>query len=248
MVKSYIVGNWKMNQTRHELNEFFGHLETEGLSEGNFWVAPQFIHIQTCLEKSNKVPLKIGAQNCSENTSGAFTGEISPTSLSDIGAHFVILGHSERRSIFKESDELVNSKVKAAMDTNLVPILCVGETLEERESNKTMDIVLNQVSEGLKGVELSSEEQIIVAYEPVWAIGTGKTATPDQAEQVHAEIRNRLVELYPECGQQISILYGGSVKPNNIEHLLAQPNINGGLVGGASLKAQDFLALCRAIN
>ncbi|MBC75689.1 MAG: triose-phosphate isomerase [Halobacteriovoraceae bacterium] len=248
MAKSYIVGNWKMNQNRHELNEFFGHLEKEELNPGNFWIAPQFIHIQTCIEKTNKVPLKIGAQNCSDQTSGAFTGEISPSSLADIEAHFVILGHSERRALFNESNELINSKVKAVMGNKLVPILCVGETLEQRESNETMNVVLDQVTKGLQGVKLGAEDDIIIAYEPVWAIGTGKTASPEQAEEVHAGIREKLKELYPECGENISILYGGSVKPNNIDDLIKQPNINGGLVGGASLKAEDFMALCRAIN
>ena len=246
MAKSYIVGNWKMNQNRHELNQFFGDLEKENLDGGNFWIAPQFIHIQSCIEKTNKIPLKIGAQNCSEHDNGAFTGEVSPSSLSDMEASFVILGHSERRSIFSESDELINSKVKKVLENNLTPILCVGETLEQRESNQTMDVVLGQLSAGLKGVKLDSEDSIIVAYEPVWAIGTGKTASPEQAEEVHSHIREKLKELYPELGEQLSILYGGSVKPSNIKDLLSKPNINGGLVGGASLKASDFIALCKA--
>ena len=246
MAKTYIVGNWKMNHNVHEVNEFFSEVTKANLPEGNFWVAPQFIHIHTAVSKTNENCLKIGGQNCSDQDNGAFTGEVSPKSLADIEAYFVILGHSERRSIFKENNELINSKVKAALKHNLVPILCVGETLEQRESGQTNDVVLKQLEAGLKGVSLESAESLLIAYEPVWAIGTGKTASPEQAEEVHSAIREKLSLLYPSLGNDLAILYGGSVKPNNIEDLLRKPNVNGGLVGGASLKASDYIQLCKA--
>ena len=160
--------------------------------------------------------------------------------------HFTLLGHSERRSLYGESDEFINKKVLKAIQKGLTPVLCIGETLSEREAGKTLDVVLGQVKAGLNGVELNNESELILAYEPVWAIGTGKTASPEQAEEVHAAIRELLIKLYGETGKDISILYGGSVKPNNVKDLLSQPNINGGLVGGASLKANDFSALCAA--
>lgn len=243
---TYIVGNWKMNQKLRDLNEFFVEIDKADLPQGNFWIAPQAIHLNRALEKTNQNSLKIGAQNCSDQNSGALTGETSPEGLADLGATFVILGHSERRAIFNEDDALINNKVKAALKNKLVPILCVGETLAERESGATMDVVLGQVESGLSGIELACEDELILAYEPVWAIGTGKTASPEQAEEVHAGIRNLLKKLYPELGDKLSILYGGSVKPSNISDLLAQRNVNGGLVGGASLKPQDYIQLCMA--
>lgn len=246
MPKTYMVGNWKMNQSLRELNQFFSIVEKEDLPQGNFWIAPQAIHIHTVSERTNSNSFKVGAQNCSDHESGAFTGEISPVNLKEMGAHFVILGHSERRAIFKEGDELINRKTKLALKHGLAPILCVGETLEEREADKTMEVVLNQVEKGVDQLELKAADELILAYEPVWAIGTGKTASPEQAEEVHAQIRKRLQELYPEIGKEISILYGGSVKPANVKDLLSQPNVNGGLVGGASLKAEDFIQLCKA--
>ncbi len=244
--KTYMVGNWKMNHSTHQVNEFFNDLKKEDIGPGNFWIAPQSIHIHKAVQKTNELPLKIGAQNCSDHDSGAFTGEISPASLKDMEADFVILGHSERRAIFKETDKMINKKVKAALKNKLAPILCVGETLDQREADKTLEVVIGQVKAGLEGVALTSAEELLVAYEPVWAIGTGKTASPEQAEEVHAQIRAALKELYPECGAQISIIYGGSVKPANVDDLLKQPNVNGGLVGGASLKAGDFAQLCKA--
>lgn len=246
MPKNYIVGNWKMNHGIHELNEFFSVIDKADLPQGNFWIAPQAIHILPALEKTNNNDLMIGAQNCSDNESGAFTGEVSPKSLSDADVHFVILGHSERRAIFKEDDKFINAKVKLALKNKLVPILCVGETLAQRESDQTMDVVLGQLEAGLEGVSIDKPESVIVAYEPVWAIGTGKTASPEQAEEVHAQIRERLQKLYPSLGNEISILYGGSVKPSNIKELLEKTNVNGGLVGGASLKAEDYIQLCKA--
>lgn len=193
-----------------------------------------------------KAGVLIGAQNSSENEFGAFTGETSVDSLSEMGVHFTLVGHSERRTLFGETDETINKKVLKASQTGILPILCIGETLEEREAGKTLDIVLGQLKAGLKDLKIQNESEVIIAYEPVWAIGTGKTASPEQAGEVHNAIREVLSEIYGDFGQDISILYGGSVKPNNVEDLLAQPNINGGLVGGASLKAESFNALCSA--
>lgn len=234
-----------MNQTMSDLDSFFSEMTSANLDNGNFWIAPQAIHIAKALELSSST-FKIGAQTCSEHDFGAYTGEVSATSLKDMGAHFVILGHSERRAIFGENDTAINAKVKKVLASKLIPILCVGESLQERENGKTLDVVLGQLKEALRDVRLTVATDLLIAYEPVWAIGTGKTATPEQAEEVHAAIRSLLTELYSEIGKDISILYGGSVKPENVKDLLAMPNINGGLVGGASLKAQDYSKLCQA--
>lgn len=244
MAKKYMIGNWKMNQSLEEVIGFFSAINEKSLDDGNFWIAPQLIHTSPSLKHAHKI--KIGAQNCSHHNNGAFTGETSALSLKELGVHFCLVGHSERRAYYGETDQAVNLKSKKLIETGLVPVICIGETLEEREAGKTLEVVLSQVKNALAGIELSSESDLILAYEPVWAIGTGKTASPEEAEEVHAAIRNTLKELYPEQGQEISILYGGSVKPANIASLMAMPNINGGLVGGASIKADSFADLCRA--
>ncbi len=245
MAKNYMIGNWKMNQTLSEIETFFANLNLSN-NQNNFWIAPQILHLGYAKNLAEKAGVLIGSQNCSENSYGAYTGETSPDSLMEMGVHFTLLGHSERRSYYGETDKLINSKTKTAIEKGLVPVVCVGETLEEREAEKTMEVVLHQVKEAMSDVELNNESELIIAYEPVWAIGTGKTATPDQAEAVHTEIRKLLIELYGDLGQDISILYGGSVKPENVQELLSKPNINGGLVGGASLKAESFSQLCDA--
>lgn len=245
MPRTYMIGNWKMNQSQQELEVFFSGLEIKH-NQNNYWIAPQLIHIDKALKFGAQAGILIGAQNASSEDHGAFTGETSTASLMEMGAHFCLVGHSERRAIYNECDKFINAKVSKAISTGLVPVLCVGETLEERESNKTKDIVLGQIKAGLKGIELNNEAELIIAYEPVWAIGTGKTATPEMAQEVHAAIRELLVSIYGETGKDISILYGGSVKPANVVELLAQVDINGGLVGGASLKADDFSKLCNA--
>lgn len=243
--KSYMIGNWKMNQNLSEVKSFFQELKDQKIKSGNFWIAPQMVHIATSLELTKDEQFKIGAQNTSDQNNGAFTGETSAQTLKDLGAHFTLIGHSERRSYYQENNQIINAKVKKAIENKLIPVLCIGETLEERESNKTIEIVLEQLKSGLQEININNEDELIVAYEPVWAIGTGKTATPEQAQEVHAKIREALQQLYP-CGDKISILYGGSVKPANVKELLSQRDINGGLVGGASLKAIDFTKLCAA--
>jgi triosephosphate isomerase len=238
----HIVGNWKMNQSLVDIKNFFIEMSKMKMDlKCQAWIAPQFIHLPILKELAFTTGnIKVGAQNCSEHDSGAYTGEVSAKSLADIGADFVIIGHSERRTIYKEDNLLLNKKLLNAIANNLKVIFCVGETLQEREEGKTFSVVEKQLSEGLKSFPFEKAALLLIAYEPVWAIGTGKTASKEEAEEVHAFIRAKLpVEL-----QQTVILYGGSVKPDNIDSLLHMPNIDGALVGGASLKAADFKMLC----
>lgn len=242
MREKYIVGNWKMNQNLEEIKSFFiEFIKMKMDLKCHAWIAPQFIHLPILKELAFTTGnILVGAQNCSHVDNGAFTGDVSAKSLSDIGCDFVIIGHSERRAFFKESDEIINQKVLNALKNNLKVIFCVGETLEEREANKTFDVIKSQIEKGLVNLPVEKASDLLIAYEPVWAIGTGKTATAEQAEEVHAYIRT----LLKNNADQTIILYGGSVKPDNIDSLLRKPNIDGALVGGASLKASDFKALC----
>jgi triosephosphate isomerase len=240
----HIVGNWKMNQSLEEIKSFFVEFSKIKMDlKCQAWIAPQFIHLPILKELAFTIGnIKVGAQNCSECDSGAFTGEVSSKSLADIGADFVIIGHSERRTIFKEDNALLNKKLLKAIENNLKVIFCIGETLEEREAGKTFSVLEKQINEGLLNFSTEKANFLLLAYEPVWAIGTGKVATTEQAEEAHAFIRSKL----PEDLKQTVILYGGSVKPDNIQSLLQMPNIDGALVGGASLKASDFKSLCVA--
>ncbi|MBD66461.1 MAG: triose-phosphate isomerase [Halobacteriovoraceae bacterium] len=247
MAKTYMVGNWKMNQSLADIENFFSDLKLSH-NQNNYWIAPQTLHISHVLKLAGDKGVLVGSQNISDQDHGAFTGEISSDSLMELGGHFCLVGHSERRQYYNESDEFINKKVLKAIEKGLVPILCVGETLAERDAGKTIEIVLGQIKAGLDSVQLNNESELLLAYEPVWAIGTGKTATPAMAQEVHGKIREFLAERFGEIGPDISILYGGSVKPANVSELLAQADINGGLVGGASLKAADFSALCDATN
>lgn len=240
MRKPVIVGNWKMNlgpKEARELLEEVKKLDLDDSVEYGFCVpAIDLLVAKEVLEGTN---IKYGAENMYFEESGAFTGEISPTMLTEVGANYVILGHSERRQYFKEDDELINKKVLAALDHELTPILCVGETLEEREAGKAEEVVKEEVIKGLKGVEEASK--VIIAYEPIWAIGTGKTASAEDADTMCGFIRNLIEELYDkEASEKTRIQYGGSMKPANVKELLAKENIDGGLIGGASLKASDF--------
>jgi triosephosphate isomerase len=242
----HIVGNWKMNLTLHEISNFFIEMTKMKMElKCNAWIAPQSLHIPILKEIAFTTgAISVGAQNCSNHDSGAFTGEISPLALADIGAEFVIIGHSERRTLFGEDNKLLNEKVLAALKHNLKVIYCVGETLSERESNVTFKVIEEQLKVGLLNVPEDKAKLVLIAYEPVWAIGTGKVASAEEAEEVHAFIRSLLVHNKEET----IILYGGSVKPDNIDSLLRKENIDGALVGGASLKAQDFKLLCSAAN
>lgn len=205
-------------------------------------VAPPFTHLSKVREIIEAV--KLAAQNCSSEPSGAYTGEVSPEMLVSAGAEYVILGHSERRSYFNEADEFLNSKVKLALSEGLHPIFCCGEVLPERESGNHFDVVRRQIEEGLKGLTAEETESMVIAYEPVWAIGTGVVASPEQAQEMHQFIRSLLGEMYGEkVAAEMSILYGGSCKPSNAGELFANPDVDGGLIGGASLKAEDFMAI-----
>ncbi|MBP5296753.1 MAG: triose-phosphate isomerase [Bacteriovoracaceae bacterium] len=240
-----IVGNWKMNQSIPEIKAFFAGLkQAQGSYSSQAWVAPQFIHIPLVQTLATECGIKVGSQNCAGHEKGAYTGEVSPVALKEMGVNFTIIGHSERRSLYKETDAELNEKVLLALKQGLTVIFCVGETLEQREKGQMKDVITHQMKEGLKNIP-NGFERVLVAYEPVWAIGTGKTATPEQAEEVHDLIRNKLAGGLGFNPDQLIILYGGSVKPSNINQLLAQKDIDGALVGGASLKAADFVALCQ---
>lgn len=242
-MKKLMVGNWKMNKTVKDCAEFF-EIFNKGFTEKcEAWIASQAIHFPL-VEELKTASTKAGLQNCSEHVEGAYTGEISPRALRDMNGHFVILGHSERRQYFGETSRSLNAKIRTALKEDLAVIYCVGETLPEREAGHTLSLIEDQLHQGLNDQSLATAENLIIAYEPVWAIGTGKTASPAQAQEVHAHIRQILKNKYPSFGDKTRILYGGSVKPDNVTELLAQKDIDGGLVGGASLKAKDFLALC----
>jgi len=216
-------------------------------SKSEIAVCPTFTALETVRQLVQGTNIHLGAQNCYFELEGAYTGEISPAMLHEINCAYCIVGHSERRQYFGETDEGVNRKAKALLTQGVLPIICVGETLEQREANQTEDVVVRQVKGCFDGLTALQAKICTVAYEPVWAIGTGKTATPQQAQDVHALIRSLLKDLYDEeTSQTIRIQYGGSVKPNNAAELFSQPDIDGGLIGGASLKAQDFAAIINA--
>lgn len=242
-MKKLLVGNWKMNKNSHEVAEFFKTFNEKYSERREAWIASQSIHFPL-VEELKTSAVKAGLQNCSDHIEGAYTGEVSARALKDMNGHFVILGHSERRQYFGETSRGLNAKVRTVINEGLVAVYCVGETLSEREQGQTLSIIEDQLHQGLNDQSKANLDNLIIAYEPVWAIGTGKTATPKEAQEVHAFIRSILQSKFPSFGNKTRILYGGSVKPDNIEELLAQKDIDGGLVGGASLKAKDFLALC----
>ncbi|MBU0928777.1 MAG: triose-phosphate isomerase [Spirochaetes bacterium] len=242
MRKYYIAGNWKMHKTVSESVALAKELAKElGPCGERVMVAPAFTALSAVAEALKGTNIVLGAQNMGPDLQGAHTGEVSPLMLKDLGVVAVILGHSERRHSYLETDALINKKVLLALAQGLEPILCVGETLEEREAGKLEAVVGTQVREGLKGVAASDLARVTIAYEPVWAIGTGKTATPEDADAVHAYIRVVLESLYGKpAAKAMCIQYGGSVKPDNAAELMAKPNIDGALVGGAALKAETF--------
>ena len=244
MRRSYMAGNWKMNYTRAEALSLVKELLDNGSFKNKILIAPPFTLLQTVSEAVKGTELILGAQNMSTAESGAHTGEISPLMLKDLGVKAVILGHSERRSIYGETNEIVNTKVHLALKHNLDVIFCVGETLNEREAGVAEKVVKNQVLEGLKEISEKQLESITIAYEPVWAIGTGKTASPEDADDIHKVIRQEIESLYSkEASDKIIIQYGGSVKPSNVKELMSKPNIDGALVGGAALKAETFIPI-----
>lgn len=243
-----VAGNWKMHGSREETGTLIRGL-AEALGDGpssEVAVCPPFVYLPDAASAVAGTRISLGAQNLSAEPAGAFTGEISGGMLRDLGCHYVIVGHSERRSLYGETDEIVAAKYLAAQREGLVPILCVGETLEEREAEVTDQVVERQLRAVLDAAGIASFADAVIAYEPVWAIGTGRTATPDQAQEVHALIRGILAGDDDTIAVSVRILYGGSVKPSNAEDLFSMPDVDGGLVGGASLDAGGFAEICRA--
>jgi triosephosphate isomerase len=247
--KKLIAGNWKMNKTPADGATLAAELVTlvGKVPDVDIVICPPFTALESVARKLDGSIVKLGAQNMHPDDNGAFTGEVSPPMLRALFATHVILGHSERRSLFGETDAFINKKVLAAFKNQLRPILCVGETLAERENGSTLKVVQTQLEAGLDGVSKDQAGSLIVAYEPVWAIGTGKVATSDQAQEVHGFIRGLLTKLFTEpVSQRVRILYGGSMKPANAPELLAQKDIDGGLIGGAALEARSFVELVKA--
>jgi triosephosphate isomerase len=245
-----IAGNWKMNKDVHQSEELINGLRKGldfELKNVKVVLCPPFTSLEIAHRLLAGTPIGLGAQNMYHEDEGAFTGEVSPKMLKSVGCQYVILGHSERRQYFRETDEFINKKVRKALASALLPIVCVGESLEEREKNVTNDVVTRQVKAVLKDVSATEIERLIIAYEPVWAIGTGRNATPQQAEEVHVLIRSLVGGLYSRAtAERLIIQYGGSVKPENASELLLQPDIDGALVGGACLKVDSFISIIKA--
>ena len=244
----FMAGNWKMNKTVGEAVELVKELKisiagTEGVEVA---VAPPFTALYAVRKELEGSSIRLAAQNLYWEEKGAFTGEISSLMLKELGCHYVIIGHSERRQYFGEMDVTVNKRMRAALSQGVIPILCIGETLKEREEEKTFTVIDSQLGNGLKGIGEREMERMVIAYEPVWAIGTGKTATPQQAEEVHQFIRQGLEKLYTRgVAEEVRIQYGGSVTPESVKGLMSQKNIDGALVGGASLKSEPFSKIVR---
>ncbi|OGI40242.1 MAG: triose-phosphate isomerase [Candidatus Muproteobacteria bacterium RBG_16_62_13] len=246
--RTLVAGNWKMNGSRAESTALVNGLKQgiASVTNADLAVCPPFILIPLAADLLKGTPIAVGGQNLNINKSGAFTGEISGPMLKDAGCRYVIVGHSERRALYGETDAMVADKFKAAQEHGLVPILCVGELLEEREANQTETVVSRQLDAVINKCGIASFANAVIAYEPVWAIGTGKTATPEQAQAVHKFIRDKLAKLDAGVAGGVRILYGGSMKASNAKELLGQPDIDGGLIGGASLQAEEFLNIGRA--
>jgi triosephosphate isomerase len=250
MRKKIVAGNWKMNKTFQEGVDLAIEINKVVVENGDknvsVVIAPPFTHISEINKVVDNERISVAGQNCATETSGAYTGEISAEMLWSAGADFVILGHSERRSYYGETNELLNIKVKKALEFNLTPIYCVGEVLEEREAGKHFDVIKKQIEKVLFDLDVTDFEKVVIAYEPVWAIGTGKTASPGQAQEVHKYIRDILASKFGGAADNTSILYGGSCNPKNAKELFANPDVDGGLIGGASLKADDFIQIINA--
>ncbi|MBC7189000.1 triose-phosphate isomerase [Candidatus Aerophobetes bacterium] len=248
MRKPIIGGNWKMNKTSKEAEEL-----AEGIAEyiGSYRevetvLFPPFVYLERVKKIVEGTLISVGAQNMFWEEKGAYTGEVSPVMLVDVGCRYVILGHSERREHFGETDEWINRKIKAALKANLIPLVCVGEKLEERKRGMAEEVVKSQITKCFSGLSSLQVERIVIAYEPVWAIGTGVNATPEQAQSMHRFIREILAEMFDESlADKVRIQYGGSVKPDNIKELMAQPDIDGALVGGASLDVESFVSIVK---
>lgn len=248
MRKPIIAGNWKLNNTSQKAAELVTLLKRDlnDIAEVDIVVCPVFTALSVVADILIESNIALGAQDVHWDDEGAFTGEVSAPLLKEVGVQYVIIGHSERRQFFGETNQTVNKKIRAALRHGLTPIVCVGEVLQEREANKTFDVIRTQCKESLAGFSADEMKRMIIAYEPVWAIGTGKTATPAQAQEVHKFIRELLIKMHnEEAAEALRIQYGGSVKPENIAELMAQPDIDGALVGGASLKADSFVSIVK---
>ena len=244
MRKPIIAGNWKMNNTIKEGIQLIEDIKKTDLNKDvEAVVCTPFTSLTDAKKALDGTSIKLGAQNMHWEKNGAYTGEISPEMLREIGVDYCIIGHSERRQYFNETDETVNKKLKSALENGITPIICVGETLEERESGTAENVVKEQIIKGFEGISSKAVKDIVIAYEPIWAIGTGKTASSDDADSMCGFIRETIGQLYGEEKENIRIQYGGSVKPSNIKELMDKTNIDGALVGGASLKAEDFIQL-----
>jgi triosephosphate isomerase len=246
MRKTIVAGNWKMNASKESVNKLvLGILSGMDNVSSKVVICAPFPYLSQVEALISHSQVSLGAQNLNINTSGAFTGEVSADMIKDFGAQHVIVGHSERRSLYGETNTIVAEKVKAALDSDLIPLFCVGETLEQREAGETESVVADQINTVVNLVGIAAFLKIVVAYEPVWAIGTGVTASPEQAQSVHAFIRQLLANKSNDVAQQTPILYGGSMNAANANELIACADIDGGLIGGASLKPEDFLQICR---
>lgn len=248
MRQTLVAGNWKMNGSKESAKALLDGLLAGigGIARTEMAVCPPFPYLQLAQDVLAGSALKLGAQNVSGEEGGAFTGEVAASMLTDFGCTYVICGHSERRALYGETDAAIAKKIEMTVAQGMTPILCVGETLEERESGDTENVIAGQIDGIINASGVDIFAKLEIAYEPVWAIGTGKTATPEQAQDVHAFIRGRLASRNGEIAEKVRILYGGSMKPGNAAELLSQPDIDGGLIGGASLKAEDFLAIGKA--
>ena len=248
MRRKIVAGNWKMNKTGEEAASFARELKvkTLNINKTEIIVCPPFTALSSVTEITKGSRVKVGAQNVHWEPSGAYTGEISAEMIEAAGCSHVIIGHSERRQYFGETNQSVNKKIKQSLSTSLLLIVCIGETLQQREAGQTKSVVESQIREGLDGLSAEQMKRIVLAYEPVWAIGTGVTATPEQAEEVHQFIRELIEKIFnSKVAEAVQILYGGSVKPENIEELLSLQNIDGGLIGGASLKVGSFVEMIK---
>ena len=249
MRKKIVAGNWKMNTLPAE-----GVALAKGVAAGkgevcdsvNFIVCPPFTHLQSVVETLKGTNIAVGAQDCATETKGAYTGEVSAEMIAALGCEYVILGHSERRQYYGETSETLNKKMARAYENNLIPIYCVGENLEEREANRHFEVCKLQLEEVVFNLTEEQFKKLVIAYEPVWAIGTGKTATAEQAEEIHAYIREVLRSKFGAAAEECAILYGGSCKPSNAGEIFSKENVDGGLIGGAALKAEDFLGIGKA--
>ena len=252
MRKNIVAGNWKMNKTFDEADELISNimdkLEENELGENTLMIlCPPFPYLEMCTDYGNQSYFSVGAQNVNDNDKGAFTGEVSAAMLASMEVEYCIVGHSERRAYYDETDQIVARKVDQLLKNDIRPIVCCGEVLEERKANKHFDVVKRQITDGLFHLTAEDFSKLVIAYEPVWAIGTGETATPEQAQEIHAFIRGLIADKYgKEVAENTSILYGGSCKPGNAKELFANPDVDGGLIGGAALQADDFMNIALA--